>query len=77
MVVVVVALVVAHIVPFVVDLGRVALQEFHALMDNVDPVGNIDSLTEDVDTLDNHTEDLVHTVAHIVDSRSKKKRQSS
>lgn len=73
-----VALVVAvDIVPFVVvhsfhvavvDLDLLALLVHHAPMDNEDLVDNIDNLLVDVDTLDIHIVDLVHIVAHTVDS---------
>lgn len=75
----VVAPVAVDMVPFVelhsvvVDLGRVASLEFHALMDSVDPVDSIDSWPVDVDTLDSRTVDPVHTVADIVDSIEGKK----
>lgn len=58
--------VVAHSV--VVDLGRVASLELHALMDNEDPVDSTDSWPVDVDTSDSHTVDQERTVAHTVDS---------
>lgn len=71
---VVVAPVAVDMVPFVeahsavVDLGRVASLELHALTDSVDPVDSIDSWPVDGDTLGSHTVDLAHTVARIVDS---------
>lgn len=67
-----VARVVVHTAPFVVarslmDLGPVELER-HARMDNADPVGSIDSLLVDVDTLGSRTEVRVHIALDIADS---------